>query len=222
LKQLFTQIFLSIRKILRGSEEPRGIKCVIGLGNPGEQYSATRHNVGLRVVDSLAKLLTVDLQRGRGDFRFARCSDQADHFIIIAPLTFMNESGRAVEQAMKQFNLTSSDLMVVYDDFQLPLGTLRIRKEGTDGGHNGLASITSKLQTENIPRLRVGIAGKNCPTENKKELMATYVLSPFDHGEVRIAEEMIDHARAAALSWVHKGIEHAMNNYNKSYLQHGS
>lgn len=221
MKKFFTQVFRSIRKILRGSEEPRGMKCVIGLGNPGDQYSATRHNVGVRVVDSLAKLFAVDLQRGRGDFRFARCTDQSNRFLIIAPLTFMNESGRAVEQAMKQFNLSSVDMLVVYDDFQLPLGTLRIRKEGTDGGHNGLASITYQLQTENIPRLRFGIAGKNCPTENKKELMAAYVLSKFDNNEVRIAEEMIDHARAATLAWVHKGIEHAMNNYNKSFLHHG-
>lgn len=198
------------------------MKCVIGLGNPGDQYSATRHNVGLRVVDSLAKLFALDLQRGRGDFRFARCTDQGDRFLIIAPLTFMNDSGRAVEQAMKQFNLSSADLMVVYDDYQLPLGTLRIRKEGSDGGHNGLASITYQLQTENIPRLRLGIAGKNCPTENKKELMAAYVLSEFDNNEVRLAEEMIDHARAATLSWVHKGIEHAMNNFNKSFLHYGS
>jgi len=194
------------------------MKCVIGLGNPGEQYSATRHNAGLRVVDSLAKLLAVDLQKGRGDFRFARCTDQGKRFLIIAPLTFMNESGRAVEQAMKQFNLSSSDMMVVYDDFQLPLGTLRIRKEGTDGGHNGLASITHHLRTENIPRLRVGIAGKNCPTENKKEQMAAYVLSEFDDSEVRIAEKMIKHAGDATLAWVHKGIEHTMNNYNKSFL----
>ncbi len=217
MKHFFTQIFLSIRKILRGSEEPRGMKCIIGLGNPGDEYGATRHNVGLRVVDSLAKLLAVDLQRGRGDFRFARCTDQGDRFLIIAPLSFMNESGLAVEQAIRQFNLSTADMMVVYDDFQLPLGTLRIRKEGTDGGHNGLASITNQLQTENIPRLRVGIAGKNCPTENKKELMATYVLSPFDNDEAPIAKEMIDHARAAVLSWVHKGIGQTMNNYNKSF-----
>lgn len=194
---------------------------MIGLGNPGEQYSATRHNVGRRVVDSLAKLLAVDLKKGRGDFRFARCTDQGTRFLIIAPLTFMNESGRAVEQAMKQFNLSSSDMMVVYDDFQLPLGTLRIRREGADGGHNGLASITHQLETENIPRMRIGIAGKNCPTENKKELMAAYVLSEFDDNEVQIVEEMIDHARAATLSWVHKGIEHAMNNYNKSFATRG-
>ena len=222
MKNFLTHAFLWIRNIFRGSEEPRGLKCVIGLGNPGEQYSSTRHNVGMRAVDSLAKTLGAKMQRGKGDFRFARCTDQGDRFLIIAPLTFMNESGRAVEQAMKQFNLSSFDAMVVYDDFQLPLGTLRIRKEGTDGGHNGLASITYQLQTENIPRLRVGIAGKNCPTENKKELMAAYVLSEFDDNEVWIAEEMIDHARAATLSWVHKGTGHAMNNYNKSFLVRGS
>lgn len=222
MKNFLTHAFLWIRNIFRGSEEPHGLKCVIGLGNPGGQYSATRHNVGQRVVDSLAKSLAVDLRRGRGDFRFARCTDQGDRFLIIAPLTFMNESGRAVKQAMKQFNLSSSEMMVVYDDFQLPLGTLRIRKEGTAGGHNGLESITYQLQSENIPRLRVGIAGKNCPTENKKELMAAYVLSPFDNDEVRIAEEMTNHASAATLAWVHKGIEHAMNNYNKSFLVRSS
>jgi PTH1 family peptidyl-tRNA hydrolase len=123
---------------------------------------------------------------------------------------------------MRQFNLSSFDAMVVYDDFQLPLGTLRIRKEGTDGGHNGLASIMYHLQTENIPRLRVGIAGKNCPTENKKDLMAAYVLSEFDENERLMADELIGHACRAALSWVHEGIEHTMNNYNKSFLHHGS
>jgi PTH1 family peptidyl-tRNA hydrolase len=191
---------------------------VIGLCNPGEEYASTRHNVGLRVVDSLAVALEVNMQRGKGEFRFAQCADQGNRFLIIAPLTFMNKSGRAVEQAMRQFNLSPSDMMVVYDDFQLPLGTLRVRKEGSDGGHNGLASITRQLQTESIPRLRVGIAGKNCPTGNKKELMATYVLSPFDDDEVRIAEEMIKHARDATLTWARKGLDHAMNNYNKSFL----
>lgn len=218
MKQFFTRVFRFIRKLLRGSEEPRGLKCVIGLGNPGEEYASTRHNVGLTVVDSLAMALEVDMLRGKGEFRFAQCADQGNRFLVIAPLTFMNQSGRAVEQAMRQFNLSPSDMMVIYDDFQLPLGTLRVRKEGSDGGHNGLASITKQLQTENIPRLRVGIAGKDCPTENKKELMATYVLSPFDNDEVRIAEEMIKHARDATLAWADKGLDHAMNNYNKSFL----
>jgi len=170
------------------------------------------------MVDSLANLLGADMKKGKGNFRYAQCTDQDTSFLLIAPLTFMNESGLAVEQAIKQFNVSPANLMIVYDDFQLPLGTLRIRKEGTDGGHNGLASITDQLQTENIPRLRVGIAGKTCPTVNKKELMATYVLSPFEDDETPIVEKMMENARDAALAWVHKGIEHAMSNYNKSFL----
>ena len=110
------------------------------------------------------------------------------------------KAGAAVVQIMEQFNVPASDLLIVLDDFQLPLGTLRIRAEGSDGGHNGLASIIYQLQTEKIPRLRVGIAGTTCPTEERKELMSEYVLSPFEKDEVQQAATMITHARDAVLA----------------------
>ena len=218
MKVIFTRVLRFLTSLLRGSEATRGIQCIVGLGNPGAKYATTRHNVGLRVVESLALDLKVEMTRGNGEFKFAKLTSNGDPFIAIAPLTFMNESGRAVQQAMRQFGLSPSDILVVYDDFQLPLGTLRIRKEGSDGGHNGLASITKQLGTENIPRLRIGIAGRTYPTENKKDLMATFVLSPFDGDELLMAEEMIKHASDAALSYVGRGIEYTMNNYNRSFL----
>ena len=173
----------------------------------------------MTVVEKIARETGAKLKKGRGDFQYALCSHQSDRFLLVTPLTFMNESGRAAAQVMKQFSIASSDMMIVYDDFQLPLGTLRLREEGSDGGHNGLASITDQLKTTNIPRLRVGIAGKSCPTERKKDSMASYVLSNFDADEVGHAEEMAKHASGAALDWVHHDIEHAMNNYNKSFLE---
>ena len=218
MKQLFTRVFSSLQKLLRGVEAPGAMKCIVGLGNPGEEYRATRHNAGIRVIESLVQLSAAKLHRGNGDFFFAECADRGDRFLAIAPVTFMNESGRAMKQAMLQFRLSPSDFIIVYDDFQLPLGTLRIREDGGDGGHNGLASIINELQTEHIPRLRVGIAGTSRPTENKGELMATYVLSPFETEEAKIAEHMINHARDAILAWVHHGIRYSMNNFNKSFL----
>ena len=130
----------------------------------------------------------------------------------------MNASGVAVEQLHQLFGLTPSNFLIVYDDFQLPLGTLRFRPEGSDGGHNGMASVIEHLGTEGIPRLRVGIAGKTCPTSERKELMASYVLSRFEKDELHTVSEMIGHAREGVLDFVEHGIEFAMNNFNRSFL----
>jgi peptidyl-tRNA hydrolase, PTH1 family len=155
---------------------------------------------------------------GTGDFLFSECEIGNRRLLLAVPLTYMNESGTAVTQIMEQFNVPASDLLIVLDDFQLPLGTLRLRAEGSDGGHNGLASIIYQLQTEKLPRLRVGIAGATCPTQDRKELMSEYVLSPFEKDETTLAATMITHARDAALALVLHGIEFAMNNFNKSFL----
>jgi len=194
------------------------IRCVIGLGNAGSQYASTRHNVGFNVIASLSHFARSFMQEGNGDFLFSECVIESHRFFLAAPSTYMNESGTAVLQIMEQFNVAASDLLVVVDDFQLPLGTLRIREDGSDGGHNGLASVIYHLQTENIPRLRVGIAGSTCPSENRKELMAAYVLSPFEKEEVQQAAIMITHARDAVLALITHGIQFAMNNFNRSFL----
>ncbi len=192
--------------------------CVVGLGNPGKRYASTRHNVGFGVVASLSQSLRSQMLNGNGDFLFSECLIESRRLFVATPLTYMNESGAAVIQIMEQFNVPASDLLIILDDFQLPLGTLRIRPDGSDGGHNGLASIIYQLQTEKISRLRVGIAGATCPTQDRKELMSAYVLSPFEKDEIQQAATMITYARDAVLALILHGIEFAMNNFNRSFL----
>jgi PTH1 family peptidyl-tRNA hydrolase len=197
------------------------VQCVVGLGNPGRRYRSTRHNVGYNVVGSLAHSLRTALKEGSGEYLFSECMVDERRILLAVPSTYMNESGIAVAQLCQHFSLSPSGLLIVSDDFQLPLGTLRIRSEGSDGGHNGLASVIEHLQTEKIPRLRVGIAGSTCPGEDRKELMASYVLSPFEDDEVTLAAKMTDHARDALLAFIQHGIQFAMNNFNKSFLAAG-
>lgn len=194
------------------------MKCVVGLGNPGGRYASTRHNVGYNVIASLSQVTHSPMREGNGDFFFSDCAIDGRRFFLATPSTYMNESGTAVLQIMEQFNVAVSNLLIIVDDFQLPLGTLRIREEGGDGGHNGLASVIYHLQTENVPRLRIGIAGTTCPSENRKELMAEYVLSLFEKEEVQQASIMIAHARDAVMALILQGIQFAMSNFNKSFL----
>jgi len=193
--------------------------CVVGLGNPGKQYAATRHNVGFNVVASLSQALRSRMFDGNGDYLFSEARAESRPLLLATPMTFMNDSGIAVVQIMEQFHVAPSDLLIVLDDFQLPLGTLRIRPEGSDGGHNGLASVIYQVQSEKIPRLRIGIAGATCPAQERKEVMAEYVLSPFDKEETKLAASMVDRARDAVLALVANGIEFAMNNFNRSFLE---
>ena len=174
------------------------------------------------MIGSLAHSLRAGLTEGRGDYLFSECVVAERRIILAVPSTYMNESGVAVAQLCEHFSLSPSGLVIVYDDFQLPLGMLRIRAEGSDGGHHGLASVIEHLQTENIPRLRVGIAGATCPSEDRKELMASYVLSPFEEDEVKLAAKLTDHAGDALMAFIQHGIQFAMTNFNKAYPTAGS
>ena len=173
-------------------------------------------------MELVAAKLRVSLREGSGDYFFWDGPVDGRRVILAVPTTYMNESGVAAVQLTEEFDLMPSDLLVVYDDFQLPLGTLRIRSEGSDGGHNGMASVIEHLLSEKIPRLRVGIAGASCPTEERKELMATYVLSPFEGPEKSAAETMIGHASDAVMSVLRDGMQGAMNKFNRSFLDTGS
>ena len=219
MKEFFIHASHFFRKFFGDERVAPGTKCVVGLGNPGAEYSSTRHNIGFRVVESIATLHHIKMRRGKGEFMYARCVDDGLEFLFIEPLTFMNRSGVALKEAMAQFHITSERFLVVFDDFQLPLGTLRMRKEGGDGGHNGIGSVIDELQKADIARLRVGIAGSSCPKESRKEQMANYVLSPFEKDEEERVEKMILLARNATLDWVHFGVEHAMSKFNRSFVE---
>lgn len=186
---------------------------VIGLGNPDSRYEGTRHNIGFEVVDRIAKELEIAFKPGRGEYVIAHASFQVHALGLVKPLTYMNQSGIAVLEIQERFAVPLDRLLVVCDDFQLPLGRLRLRTAGSDGGHNGLYSIIYHLQSEEFPRLRCGIASAITPKE--KGVMAEYVLDPFTEEERPLATAMIERAKDACLSVVIDGLQKAMNIYNK-------
>ncbi len=180
------------------------MRVIIGLGNPGSEYQHTRHNIGFDIVDALAADRRVEFDAGRGEFVIARGSYQEKEFALIKPLTYMNNSGIAVAEVLNNFDLSSENLLVVVDDFHIPLGTLRLRRQGSSGGHNGLYSIIYHLQSENFPRLRFGIGSEKMPKQ--KSGMADFVLSPFAHEELDIVRTGIIEARNKILEIIFEGI----------------
>ncbi|MCJ7776727.1 MAG: aminoacyl-tRNA hydrolase [Sedimentisphaerales bacterium] len=184
------------------------IKMVVGLGNPGEEYVDTRHNVGFRVIDVLADVLRIDVRKKR----FGACLGSGEFadkkIILLKPMRFMNCSGEVVATAAGFYKLASSNLLVVNDDMALPPGRIRVRMKGSAGGHNGLADVIEKLGTENISRLRIGIG-----QSDEKEAY-DYVLDKPTEAERPLLDEAIAKARDAVLCWIEYGIKATMNKFN--------
>lgn len=190
------------------------MKCIVGLGNPGREYVNTRHNVGFRVIASLTNTLKISLKPGKGEFLFGKGKCGDTEILLVTPLTYMNNSGIAVRDVNELFGIELNDLLVVYDDFQLPLGQLRFRENGSDGGHNGMASVIYYLNTEEIQRLRIGIGGATLPIEDRKNQMADYVLAPFEKNEEPVVTDAVERASIAVQEWTQHGIVYAMNKFN--------
>jgi peptidyl-tRNA hydrolase, PTH1 family len=193
------------------------MRLVVGLGNPGDEFVATRHNVGWEAVDELASQLG---WLGKKDSfnRLARSKFEGlaldgiaggQRLLLLKPTTFMNDSGRSVQAAMAFFQLSPADVMVVLDDLALPCGKIRIRAEGSSGGHNGLKDIERALGTDAYPRLRIGIdpAPQNVPGKD-------YVLGRFTPQQRERVKPALQRAAKAIVTWLEKGIEAAMNVYN--------
>jgi PTH1 family peptidyl-tRNA hydrolase len=185
---------------------------IIGLGNPGREYELTRHNLGFLVADELAASARSAFRPGKGEYWLAQCSLNESAFIVLKPVTYMNNSGIAVEEFLQQEEISLEHILVVCDDFQLPLGTLRLRPGGSDGGHNGLASIIYHLQTDQFPRLRCGIGSEAMPAE--KPMIVNFVLDSFTKAELPVVKRMVNRAREATLAFVEDGIGGAMNRFN--------
>lgn len=183
---------------------------IAGLGNPGEQYENTRHNVGFRVIDELAD---------RGDFPVQRLKFRAltntaviggQGVLVMKPVTYMNLSGEAVGEAARFYKLPPDHVLVISDDVDLPLGRLRIRKGGSAGGHNGLKSIIQHLGTDQFPRLKVGVGGKPHPDYD----MADWVLGKLQGEDKKIMDEAVRRAAQAVECLLSQGLDKAMNQYN--------
>lgn len=185
---------------------------IVGLGNPGAEYKGTRHNIGFEVIDSLAKFLHVDLMSCESDYLIGTTSYEGTKIAVVKPLTYMNNSGLAVKKVIEQYSIALRNLLVIVDDFHLPLGTIRIREKGSDGGHNGLFSIIEQLKTNEFPRLRCGIANDAMPIDKKE--MKEFVLSPFEKENRKMLRKLIQRARDAALIVATSGLKSAMNRFN--------
>ena len=182
---------------------------IVGLGNPGLAYRHNRHNVGFMVADALADKLGIPLKRVKFKAQIGNGKLGDIPIIIAKPLTFMNNSGEAVAPLVRYFKVPLERLLVIHDDMDLPLGTLRMRPSGGSAGHNGMLSIFDKLGTNVIPRLRVGIGrppGRMDP--------ADYVLQDFPRSEEELLSMVIAQACEAALAFITTGLEKAMNTYN--------
>ena len=147
------------------------MKLIVGLGNPGKEYDKTRHNVGFMVMDRLADVLNVSIDMKKFKGEYAKLKYQGEDVILLKPMTYMNNSGESVIQVMNYFKIDVDDLLVIYDDMDMPVGKLRLRKTGSAGGHNGIKNIIAHLNSQDFKRIRVGI------DRHKYMNVADYVLS---------------------------------------------
>jgi PTH1 family peptidyl-tRNA hydrolase len=188
--------------------------AVIGLGNPGSEYETTRHNVGFRIIDAIAKHLQIRIKAGKGDYLIGEKDITRSKVVLVKPLTYMNNSGLAVRDIVERYSLQIDELLIIVDDFNLPFGTLRLRMSGSDGGHNGLYSIIYHLNSEDFPRLRCGIG----PESKTGSDMIDFVLSPFNENELTDLRDMIMHARDAVICAATGGYTAALNCLSKKNI----
>jgi PTH1 family peptidyl-tRNA hydrolase len=210
----FLERLLGRRSIepLTGLEADR-TRLVVGLGNPGPEYAETRHNVGFCTADEIAKRYGVAWQDkidGLNSLVAVVRREGPPNLVLAKPQAYMNRSGTAVRHLTEFLKLDPSQTLIVYDDMDLPFGTLRLRERGSPGTHNGMRSVVSTLGTDEVPRLRIGI-GQSQPGE-----ATNHVLSEFSPDQADAVDELIQRAADAALSWAELGAVTAMNRYNKT------
>ena len=181
---------------------------IVGLGNPGKQYENTRHNMGFLAVDLLAEKYNIDVNKIKFKSLVGEGRIAGQKVLLVKPQTYMNLSGEAVRQAMDFYKIDPEELIVIYDDIDIPTGTFRIRKKGSPGTHNGMRNIFQHIQTNDFPRIRVGIGS------GKKANLAGYVTGGISKSEQEILADVLKNSADAAACIIEKGIDKAMNEYN--------
>lgn len=186
------------------------MRIIIGIGNPGSRYALTRHNAGFLLLDHLAESLNVSFRAAKGEYYSAQGSIEDSSYLLVKPTTYVNLSGIAARQAVEAYGVLPEDVLVLYDDINLPNGKLRLRRSGGDGGHNGISSITEHLQTTDFPRLRLGIGGGF-----ERGRMAEYVLSEFTDGEMKMIGDLFSSALPLLRSFLRDGIKGMLDEYSR-------
>jgi PTH1 family peptidyl-tRNA hydrolase len=185
------------------------MKLLVGLGNPGKKYEGTRHNVGFDVLAEMAHQYGAQKPKTKFEAELAEVVVAGERLLLVAPQTFMNQSGRSVRQVFDFFQLGTADVLVVCDDINLSLGRIRIRPSGSAGGQKGLANILSHLGTEDVPRLRIGVDAPPCGRD-----AADFVLDRFSKAERAVIDKTLPLAARAVETWIDLGISAAMNHFN--------
>ena len=183
---------------------------IVGLGNPGKEYERTRHNCGFRAVDILADKLGCKIDRAKFQGLYGQVTRDGKKLFLLKPLTYMNLSGRSVLQLSAYFNIPPQRIIVMFDDISLEPGRLRVRADGSAGGHNGIKSIISELGSQDFPRVKIGVGAKPHPEQD----LADWVLSSFSPQEEKALCPALDNAGEAALCVIDKGISEAANRFN--------
>jgi PTH1 family peptidyl-tRNA hydrolase len=184
--------------------------AVIGLGNPGRTYTGTRHNVGFRFIKRLARRWHVEIKRKKFSAKVAELKRSGERLVLAMPQTYMNLSGAAAKEILAGYGLAPENIVVVYDDLDIPVGQIRVRKAGSAGGHKGMRSIVADIGTSTFPRIRVGIG----PLDEGEDAVR-YVLSPFAEGERPAVEEALVEAEKALEFIIDGRIDQAMNVFNQ-------
>lgn len=182
-------------------------------GNPGDKYDNTRHNVGFRAVDKLAKTLKMDVNKKKFDALIGESYYNSEKLILAKPQTYMNLSGESIKQIVDFYKISLEDMIVIYDDFDIPLGTIRIKPHGGTGTHNGMRNIQTMLGQTNFPRIRIG-TGKEKEKEDLEVSLIDFVLMKLNEKESAVLSKVIENVSDAIFEILDSGIEKAMSRYN--------
>jgi PTH1 family peptidyl-tRNA hydrolase len=187
------------------------VKLIVGLGNPGIEYQFTPHNLGFLTIDTLANQLGVEVRNRQARSLTARAAIGSEQVLLVKPETYMNLSGLAVRELVSKYEVRpETDVIVVYDELDLPLGSIRVRQRGSSAGHNGMESIIGALGTQEFLRIRLGIAPERKIVDGVK-----YVLTPFRKAQLKVVDEVLDRAAEAVRVIVEEGPAAAMNRFNR-------
>jgi len=189
------------------------MKLIVGLGNPGKEYELTHHNVGFMALDKVANSFNIEFKKTlKFNCDLAELIYNNDKVLFCKPLTFMNNSGESVYKISQFYKIDSSDILVIHDDLDLPLAKLRIRHNGSSGGHNGIKSIINHLHSEEFPRIRIGIDN---PNKHSESGVIDYVLSKFSKTDLDLLNKTLDIMPNIIKDYLENDINYIMNHYNK-------
>lgn len=203
-------MFRNFFKKWTGSEEVGKMKLIVGLGNPGKQYENTRHNIGFEVIDELSRKLSIPLNQSKFKGLYGIGFHKNEKVVLLKPLTYMNLSGESIRAVMDFYRIEIEDLVVIYDDLDLPAGKIRLRQKGSAGGHNGIKSTVSHLGTQEFNRIRIGI---DRPKNGMK--VTDYVLGRFHEEEQAMTRDAVKKSADACETWMEKPFLQVMNEFNQ-------